>query len=99
MRTIIALLLFAGAALAQQGPEEGISQCVESCCRTYGGDWNGGEQACDMDSSDPDYQSLSDCELQCVYGGTGVDTGAAACCCAPGAALLGIFGAALKLGR
>jgi hypothetical protein len=98
MRLLIIALILASMAFAQASPEDEINQCVKGCCQRYGGEWDDGGNSCQMNGTDSDYEARSNCELQCVYGATGVDTGMGACCCAPAAMLMVIIGAALKSG-
>ena len=99
MKALLFVIALTAAAFAQQSPEDEINQCVKSCCYSYGGDWSDSDQACMIDPNDERYSDLSDCELQCVYSGTGIDTGAGAVCCAPGLVLFGLLGVALKGGK
>lgn len=95
MRQVFFALILASLAFTQASPDEEIDSCRESCCRGYGGEWDGSALHCAMDEADSRYDMLSDCQLQCVYGASGVDTGLGACLCAP-ALMLAMLCAASK---
>ena len=100
MKLLVFAMILGGVLFAQPAsPDEAMDQCMETCCYSYGGEWDGAAGACSIDSSDNRYQDLSDCQLQCVYEGTGVDTSASGCCCGPAVVLFALIGIALKKGR
>ena len=98
MKILIFALVLLGVAFAQPSPDEAIDQCMETCCYSNGGTPSDSGRDCSIDPSDEKYNDLSDCQLQCVYQGTGVDTGAGACCCGPALILFALMGLALKRG-
>jgi hypothetical protein len=92
MRLLVIGLILLHMAFAQGAPDEQIDQCLKGCCEREGGTWE--DNTCHINEISS--QDLSNCELQCIYGTAGVDTGLGVCCCAPAAVLMGILGAALK---
>ena len=95
MRLLIIALMLASMAFAQTSPDEEINQCMKGCCQKSGGEWDEGG-GCQINETDSQAEALSNCQLQCIYGTAGVDTGLGACFCAPAVILMVVVGAALK---
>jgi hypothetical protein len=88
--TFVAVLALSGVVLAQAS-EEQLTQCMKSCCDKYKGQWNPSDQYCEIGENDPNYDALSQCEFECIFGGETTTTGGPTCC-GPAAGLLALAG-------